>query len=174
MNKTILAILALCLTAGCSTGKIITTVNSMPGAVEKLKTKTIEVRAVPDSDMMTRKAADSVKSVMLDQGMKWVPNGGQIIMDVSMGYQGRGIAKSTTVPSFTGWGVDQTYHEQMDVFGLTLAASENGQPIWEGRITGSAEFLTGDVQGGCIRELLQQRIDDNGSSEQRCYKSAYR
>ena len=38
VNKTILAILALCLTAGCSTGKIITTVNSMPGAVEKLKT----------------------------------------------------------------------------------------------------------------------------------------
>lgn len=171
MNKTATTLmLAVCLaSAGCAKRNILVTVNGEPGAAERLRTKTISTQVAKDASVMSKQAERSVHAELQRSGFRVVPQGGQIIMTVGMGHGGYGVGKiSTFGPVFTHLGSWETYQQQIDIVELDLSASENGQTFWEGRVSGSGEWVNdAEQQGGCIEELLHH-IDENYTGEERC------
>lgn len=156
---------------GCSTGNIMVTVNGEPGAAKKLKQATITTETAKDASLMTKGAEKSVQNELKREGFKLVPKGGQVIMTVTMDSAGYGVESSKTFgPVFTPMGEYSTYNKQIGIEELRLSATENGKPFWQAKISGSGEYLNGDIQPGCVRELLRNHLDENGTQEERCYK----
>ncbi len=156
---------------GCSTGSIIVSVNGEPNAAAKLKQQTITTATKPDASLMTKMAEKSLQSELKREGFKVVPKGGAITMNVSMDSAGYGIESTKTFgPVFTTAGEYNTYNKQMGIEELRLSATEQGTPFWQAKISGSGEYLNGDIQPGCIRELLRNHLNENATNEERCYK----
>ena len=168
---------AVLLLAGCNRSSIIYSVAGDPYLTKQMKSKTITTRIKPDAGPMVKGAESATISELQRSGWKYVPKDGEIILDVDSSFGGRsvssGYTSTVTTPMLSGYGSissSKTRFDQMDVVNLRYIASEKGQPFWEAQMSGSSEYLFGEWQPGCIRELFVDRYLENESSEEACYK----
>lgn len=168
MKITALALSATIL-CGCTTGSAIFTVSGVPGSSNILRQKTIGTATDPNANLMSKNLERSLIAELQRSKFKYQPNKPDIIIKVQAGHAGRGIGSSWSYVPI--WGGVQTNIEQLELVNLEFQASENGKPFWEARISGDGEIVLGELQGGCIRELLLNHTDDNETREDRCYKT---
>ncbi len=166
--KIILASLIAILAAGCTTGQAIFTVSGVNGSSQLLRTKTIGTMVEPDANMMSRNLEKSLITELQRSKYKYQPRKPDVVIKVQADHAGRGTGNSWSYVPI--WGGIQTKTEQLELVNLEFQASENGKPFWEARISGSGDVVLGELQGGCIRELLLNHTDDNETREDRCYK----
>lgn len=126
------------------------------------KEKTISTRVTDDASLMTKRFVSTLQSEMIKERMKWVLHGGEITMDVAMGNGQHGNELFRNFSPNTGFS---------DVVVANMRASERGHVFLEAQVSGSGEYLNGEVQPGCIREFLRNHLGDNATQEERCYKN---
>lgn len=167
MKLTHLALVAIVL-SGCTAGRAHFTVSGVNGSADLLRSKTVGTAVKPDANMMSRNLEQSLIAELKRGNFKYQPNKPEVVIKVQASHAGRGTGDSWSYRPI--WGGIQTNTEQLELVNLDFQASENGKPFWEARISGDGEVVLGELQGGCIRELLLNHTDDNETREDRCYK----
>lgn len=166
-----IATLAYLLMTACTTGEAIFTVSGVPGSSTILRQKAIATATDPNPSVMTRNLEQSLIAELKRSRFRYQPNNADVVIKVRADHGGRATGDSWSYQPI--WGGIQTNTEQFHLINLDFQASDKGKPFWEARISGDGEYLIGELQGGCIRELLLNHLDENDSREDRCYKDGW-
>ena len=130
---------------------------------EELKKKTISTRLREHPSIIEVNANAAFVGELTRKGFRYVPKGGEIIIDVSASH---GVETTAMVHSYAPFR-HKLENESDDVSYFAFSAIMDGKPIWEGTIRIPSEELEGVYTHVCIKKLLD-RFDTTSAGEDDC------